>query len=135
MSSTICIAGKKAMLDAIAGHTWKAALYTSGAKLDETTGDYTALSEVPDGSGYEAGGVTLSATTGSDDYSGMAWLDFADAVWANASFTSRYMLIYDASDSDRAYVLIDFGSDKTGQGGNFRFRFPLGDADNALIRL
>jgi hypothetical protein len=135
MSSTITIAGKKAMLDAIAAHDWRAALYTSGAKLDETTEVYDTLNEVPDGSGYEAGGLALSATTGSDDYSGMAWLDFADAVWMNASFTSRYMLIYDASDSGRAYVLIDFGGDKTGQGGNFRFRFPLGDADNALIRL
>jgi hypothetical protein len=134
MSSSICTAGKQALLDAVAIHEWKAALYTSSARLDETTAGYTTDNEVADGDGYLVGGITLDgARVGTG--AGKAWLDFEDAIWPSANFTARYMLIYDATDSNRAYLLIDFGKDKTGQGGHFAFRFPPADADNAIIRL
>jgi len=134
MASAFCTAGKKALLDAKAGDTWKAALYTSSASLDAATAAYTTSNEVADSGGYSAPGITLTvAGTGSG--SGTAWIDFDDATWATATFTARYMLIYDSSDSDRAYAVIDFGSDKTGQGGNFTFVFPTADATNAIIRI
>ncbi len=135
MSSSITTAGKLAMLNGIAGDKWRAALFTSGAELSQATEVYAPLNEVPDGSGYQTGGVAISATTGSDDLSGVAWLDFSNATWKNAGFTARYMLIYNASDKGRAYVVIDFGKDKTGQGGEFTFKFPVPDAESALIRL
>ena len=134
MASAFCTAGKKALLDAVVAHTWKAALYTSSATLDASTPAYTATNEVASGAGYTTGGNTLSgAATGSG--SGTAWIDFTDTTWATATFTARYMLIYDSSDSNRAYAVIDFGSDKTGQGGNFTFVFPAADASNAIIRI
>ncbi len=135
MSSSITTAGKLAMLDGIAGHKWRAALFTSGASIDHMTNLYDPLNEVPEGSGYQTGGVAISATTGIDKLSNVAWLDFSNATWKNASFTARYMLVYDATDSNRAYVVIDFGKDKTGQGGEFTFKFPVPDAESALIRL
>src|ERR1700752_2977021 len=121
MTSAFCNAGKKALFDAVVNHTWKAALYTSAASLDATTTSYSAPNELPSSGGYSAGGQTLSgAATGSD--SGGAWITFANVTWGNASFTgARYMLIYDSSDSNRAYAVIDFGSDKAGQGGNFTY--------------
>src|SRR5215813_2539695 len=107
MASAFGTAGKKALLDAVVAHTWKAALYTSAATLDATTPAYTATNEVS-GGGYTAGGNTLSgAVTASG--SGAAWLDFNDTTWASATFTARYMMIYDASDSNRCYAIIDFG--------------------------
>ena len=134
MASAFCTAGKKALLDAVSAHTWKAALYTSAATLDATTPAYTATNEVANGSGYTTGGNTLTgAATGSG--SGTAWIDFNDTTWSTATFVARYMLIYDSSDSNRAYAVIDFGSDKTGQGGNFTFVFPAADASNAIIRI
>jgi hypothetical protein len=134
MGSAFCTAGKKALLDAVVGHTWKAALYTSDAALDASTPIYTATGEVASGDGYTAGGNTLSgAITGSG--SGVAWMDFDDTTWLSASFTARYMLIYDLTDGNRAYAVIDFGSDKTGQGGDFTFAFPAADASNAIIRI
>ncbi len=134
MASAFCTAGKKALLDAVSAHTWKAALYTNAATLDATTAAYTATNEVANGLGYTTGGNTLSgAATGSG--SGTAWIDFTDSTWSTATFTARYMLIYDSSDSNRAYAVIDFGSDKTGQGGNFTFVFPTADASNAIIRI
>jgi hypothetical protein len=134
MASAFATAGKKALLDAKVGDTWKAALYTNAAALGPTTPAYTTTDEVPNGNGYTTGGATLTgAATGSG--SGTAWLDFADVTWSLATFTARYMLIYDSSDSNRAYAIIDFGSDKTGQGGDFTFVFPVPDAANAIIRL
>src|SRR5882724_2487765 len=134
MASAFCTAGKKALLDAVSAHTWKAALYTSSATLDASTAAYTATNEVTTAGGYTATGNTLSgAATGSG--SGVAWIDFTDTTWATATFTASYMLIYDSSDSNRAYAVIDFGSDKTGQGGNFTFVFPVADASNAIIRI
>ncbi len=134
MASAFCTAGKLALLDSKIGDTWKAALYTSAATLDADTPSYTTTDEVADGGGYSAGGMTLAgADTGSD--SDTAWIDFSDVTWTSATFTARYMLIYDSSDSDRAYAVIDFGSDKTGQGGNFTFVMPAADAANAIIRI
>ena len=134
MANAFCTAGKKALLDAVVAHTWKAALYTSSATLDATTAAYTATNEVANGSGYTTGGATLSGAATSSG-SGTAWMDFTDVTWASASFVTRYMLIYDSTDSNRAYAVIDFGSDKTGQGGNFTFVFPTADASNAIIRI
>ncbi len=134
MASAFCTAGKLALLDAVSGNTFKAALYTSSATIDADTPTYTTTDEVASSGGYNAGGMTLAGNaTGSE--SDTAWIDFNDVTWPNATFTARYMLIYDSSDSDRAYAVIDFGSDKTGQGGNFTFVFPTADASSAIIRI
>jgi hypothetical protein len=135
MSSAFATAGKKALLDAIVGHNFKAALYTSSATLDATTAAYSATNELAAANGYSTGGVALTgAATGSG--SGTAWLDFADATWTTASFTgARFMLIYDTNDSNRAYAVIDFGADKAAQGGSFIYEFPVADAANAIIRI
>jgi hypothetical protein len=80
MASAFCTAGKKALLDAVVGGTWKAALYTSSATLDASTPAYTATNEVASSGGYTAGGMALTgAATGSG--SGTAWLDFNDVTW------------------------------------------------------
>jgi hypothetical protein len=135
MASAFCNAGKKALFDGKVGDTWKAALYTSAASLDATTAAYSSTNELASSGGYSAGGLTLSgAATGSD--SGGAWITFSNATWANATFTgAHYMLIYDSSDSNRAYAVIDFGSDKAGQGGNFTYVMPATGSSTAIIRL
>ncbi len=134
MASAFCTAGKLALLDSKVGDTWKAALYTSAASLDADTPSYATTDEVADGGGYTAGGMTLTGTS-SGSGSDTAWLDFNDVTWTGATFTARFMLIYNSSDSDRAYAVIDFGSDKTGQGGAFTFVMPVADASNAIIRI
>jgi hypothetical protein len=134
MASAFCTAGKKALLDAIVSHTWKAALYTNAATIDASTPAYTTTGEVANGSGYATGGAFLTGATTSSG-SGTAWIDFDDVTWASAFFTARYLLIYDATDSNRAYAVIDFGSDKTGQGGDFTYQMPAANASNAQIRI
>ena len=114
--------------------TYKMALYTSVATLGASTTAYSATNEVV-GTGYTAGGVTLSGfnvtTSGTT-----AILDFAtDPSWANASITARGALIYNSSKSNKAVYVLDFGSDITSTNGTFAVTLPEPDAINGLIRL
>ena len=114
--------------------TYKMALYTSVATLGTSTTAYSAANEVV-GTGYTAGGVTLSGfnvtTSGTT-----AILDFTtDPSWANASITARGALIYNSSKSNKAVYVLDFGSDITSTNGTFAVTLPEPDATNGLIRL
>jgi hypothetical protein len=80
------------------------------------------------------GGVTLTGAATGEGFT-TAWIDFDDPTWPQARFTARYMMIYDASDANKSYAIIDFGTDKTGQGGNFTAQLPEPDALNAIIRI
>jgi len=116
--------------------TFKVSLYTSSATLDATTTAYTATNEITNtsGSAYTAGGNTLTSPTTS--YSGTtSWADFADTSWTTASFTARGALIYNSTQSNKAVVVLDFGSDKTVAAGTFTIVFPTADATNAIIRI
>lgn len=98
--------------------TYKMALYTSVATLGASTTDYTTTDEVV-GIGYTAGGVTLSGfnvtTSGTT-----AILDFAtDPSWENATITARGALVYNASKSNKAVAIYDFGSDIASTNGDF----------------
>lgn len=111
--------------------TFKIALYTSSANLDQSTTEYTATGE-SSGSGYTAGGLVLTGTTVT--LSGTtAYIDFADATWSGASFAARGALIYNASKSNKAVAVLDFGADKTAS-GDFTVVFPANDASSALLR-
>jgi hypothetical protein len=116
--------------------TFKIALYTSAATLDATTTVYSTTNETTNttGSAYVAGGNTLtSATTASSGTT--AFVDFADSSWTTASFTARGALIYNSTQSNKAVVVLDFGSDKTASAGTFTIVFPTNDATNAIIRI
>jgi hypothetical protein len=109
--------------------TLKIALYTASANLNETTTAYSATNEVT-GTGYTAGGVTLTGTTiNSSNYT--AYVDFANVVF-NASVTARCALIYNASQGNKSIAVLDFGSDKTST--NFTITMPANTATAALIR-
>lgn len=113
-------------------NTLKLALYTAAADLSQTTTVYTSTGEVPAGSGYSTGGVTLtnvqvllSGTT--------AYVVFDNPTWAGASFVCRGALIYNASKADRAIAVLDFGADKTAS-GTFTLQLPAATAASALLR-
>ena len=104
--------------------TFKIALYTSSATLDNTTTAYSATNEVT-GTGYSAGGKTLTATV--TQTGGYAILDFADISWTTATFTCRGALIYNSSKANKSIFVLDFGTDKTVSGGTNAFLFNLGE--------
>lgn len=100
-----------------AADTYKMALYTSAATLGTSTTAYSATNEVV-GTGYTIGGTTLSGfnvtTSGTT-----AILDFNDPFWENATITARGALVYNASKSNKAVAIYDFGSDIASTNGDF----------------
>ena len=115
------------------GDTFKIALFTSSATLGAATTAYTTSNEVS-GTGYTAGGNTLTNVTPSTSGT-TAFTDFADTTWSSATITARGALIYNSTDSNKAVVVLDFGSDKTSTNGDFTIQFPTADASNAIIRI
>jgi hypothetical protein len=113
---------------------YKIALYTSAATLDATTAAYSATNEVA-GTGYSAGGATLSGfTVGSSGAT--SWIDWtSDPEWTTSTITARGALIYNSTRSNKAVAILDFGSDKSSTAGTFRVVLPTADASNALVRL
>ena len=114
--------------------TFKIALYTSSATLDATTTAYSATNEVS-GTGYTAGGNTLTVSQTPTSTSTTAWLDFADTTWASSTITANGALIYNSTNSDKAVAVLAFGGDKTSTNGDFTIVFPTADSSNAIIRI
>ena len=109
----------------------KIALFLATADLGADTTVYTTASETS-GAGYTAGGNTLTGVTVLTSGT-TAYVDFADALWSPASFTARGALIYNASKSNKAIAVLDFGSDKTAT-TSFTVQMPANTATSALIR-
>jgi len=115
--------------------TFKLALYTSSASLDENTTAYTTSNEVPSTGNYSAGGNTLTVSVTPTNSGNVAYISFANTSWANATITANGALIYNSSQSNAAVCVLAFGGDKTSTNGTFAVNFPTADATNAIIRL
>ena len=113
--------------------TFKIALYTSSATLSAATTVYSTSNEVS-GTGYTAGGNTLAGTTVS--LSGTtAFVDFSDTSCTTSTITARGALVYNASKSNKAVAVLDFGTDKSSTSGTFTIQFPANTSTDALIRI
>ena len=139
ITSAICTSFKQEILvgthdlTASTGDTFKLALFTSSATLGASTTAYSTSNEVS-GTGYSAGGATLTSVTPTTDGT-TAVCDFSDVSFTSASFTANGCLIYNSSQSDKAVAVIAFGGDKTVSSGTFTIQFPTADASNAIIRI
>jgi len=114
---------------------FKIALFTSAASLDAATTAYATTNEVA-GTGYVAGGNTLTISANPASSGTTAFLDFADTTWSTATITARGALIYLANGgTNPAVAVLDFGADKTSTAGDFTIVFPAADASNAILRI
>ena len=147
ISSAICSSFKQELLqgkhrfESSGGHTFKLALFDSGASLGAATTDYSTSEEITNtsGSAYSAGGATLT-NSGVSLSSTTAFTDFSDVTYSSASFTANGAMIYNTttnggSSTTDAVAIIAFGGDKTASNGTFKIEFPTADASNAIIRL
>ena len=117
------------------GNTLKIALYTSSASLGATTTAYATTNEVS-GTGYTAGGVTLSSqAVAYDSSNNVAYFDAADPSWSSATITARGALIYNNTKSNASIAVLDFGSDFSSSNGTFQVQFPSAAHNTALIRI
>jgi hypothetical protein len=114
--------------------SFKIALYTNSATLGATTTAYSATNEVS-GTGYSAGGETLSITQVPTSTGTTAFLDFGNATWSTSTITARGALMYKVGSGNPAIAVLDFGSDKTSTAGDFTIVFPASDSSNAIIRI
>jgi hypothetical protein len=112
--------------------TIKMALYYATADLGAATTVYSTASETS-GTGYVAGGNVMTGVTVLTSGT-TAYVDFADTIWNPANFTARGALIYNASKSNKAIAVLDFGADKTTT-TTFTVQMPANTATSALIRI
>ena len=96
--------------------------------------DVTGNSDEASGTGYTAGGQVLDSVTISTDGT-TAIIDIADEVFTSATVSADGCVIYNASASNAAICVIDFGGTKTSTNGDFTIQFPTADASNAIIRI
>ena len=114
-------------------YTYKIALYTANATLNETTTAYTTDNEVT-GTGYVAGGKNLTITgLGSDTTNNTAYVSFVDVTWNPANFTTAGALIYNST-TNAAVCVLNFGSNKTAT-STFTITFPTATSTTAVLRI
>jgi hypothetical protein len=113
-------------------YVYKIALYTANADLNSGTVAYTTTEEIT-GTGYTAGGETLTPTIGSDSNDNVAYVSFSNVTWNPASFTCRGALIYNST-TGAAVAVLNFGSDKTAT-TSFTIQFPSATSTSAILRI
>ena len=114
--------------------TFKIALYTNDATLDQTTTVYSvSTTGQVVATGYTAGGAAITPTLSLDTANGISYLNFSNASWT-AAITARGALIYKVGGGNPAICVLDFGSDKTST-TTFQVEFPPNTSTTALIRL
>mgnify|MGYP003705103153 CR=1 FL=1 len=116
-------------------NTFKLALYTSSATINENTTAYTTSGEVASTGNYSAGGNTLSVSVTPTNSGNVAYISFSNTSWANATITAAGALIYNNTQANSAVAILSFGGDKTSTNGTFTVVFPTADASNAILRI
>ena len=114
--------------------TFKIALYTSDADLSASTTAYNASNEAS-GTGYTAGGNTLTVSQVPTSTDTTAFLSFSPTSWASSTISARGALIYNSTQSDKAVAVLDFGDTKITTNQTLTIEFPTADSSSAIIRI
>ena len=114
------------------------ALYDrSTASLGPTTTAYTATGEAS-GTGYTAGGKEISVSSGypqaNSSIASQIDIRFDSVEWLSATFTAGAGLIYNASLSNAAIAVLDFGTNYTVTNGTFTVTFPTTSPATFIFR-
>ena len=123
-----------AMTPHTAADVYKIALYTdAAATLSKATTAYTATGEVV-GTGYTAGGATLTGFTVTLD-TDTAILDWTtDPTWATSTITADTALIYNSSRTNKAVAVIKFTS-ASSTAATFTVQLPAPAAATGVVRI
>lgn len=113
-------------------YTYKIALYDALATINSETTAYTTDNEIT-GTGYTAGGLTLTPTVGSDTSNNTAFVTFANVTWSPANFTAAGALIYNST-TNASVAVINFGGVKTAS-TSFTIEFPAATSTTAVLRI
>ena len=135
IQQTMCTSFKAEILQGVhdlTSNVLRLALYTDAASLGADTTVYTSVGEAS-GGGYSAGGrlvygatISISGTT--------ALVTFNNVTWPTGGFTARGGLLYNASKSNKAIAVLDFGATKTAT-SPFTVYMPENTVNTALLRI
>ena|SRR3990167_959152 len=107
--------------------TIKIALLTSTYTPSDEHDFYDDITNEVSGTGYTAGGATLTVTTSQDNTDNEGVFDAVDVSWTiTGSFTARYAVIYKSTGSAATsplICLIDFGTNKSVDNETFQIIF------------
>lgn len=119
-----------------AADTVKSALYLVSATTNGSNTAYTATGEVS-GSGYSAGGVTVTnATAPTSSGTTAYWTPSATIAFGTVTLATAFdaTMLYNSTQSNKAIGVFTFGS-TTVNAGTFSLSMPVNDSSTALIRL
>lgn len=145
LSQAICTSFKVELMTAThnftltTGNAFNLALFRATASIAGTFGaattNYSDMGvDEASGTNYVAGGSVLTNVT--PIASGTtAFTDFADLTFSTVTITTSGALIYNDTNSNRAVMVLSFGSDKTATAGNMTIQFPTADSSSAILRL
>ena len=123
------------------GNTFKVALgiVSPAGTYGAATTNYSNLTgnsdEVPNGSGYTTGGVTLTNITPLTSGTGAYWQFGTNPSWTSASFSTTGCIIYNSSASNKAVYTGSFGGTQTVTGGTFTLVQPTNGVGTSLLQL
>lgn len=122
------------------GDVFKIALIKAAADGAGTYGAATTnysdlgVDELATGSGYTRDDKVVTAVTPSADGT-TAIVDFSDATWTAATFSTSGALIYNSSKANRAVAVLSFDGDQVVSSGDFTVQMPAAAAATAIVRV
>ena len=122
------------------GNTFKIALIKVGptgtyGAASTNYSNITGNSDEVTGTGYSAGGTSLTNVTPVNSGTTAYWTFSPNPSWTSATFSTTACMIYNSTNSNRAVSTHDFGGTQTVSGGTFTIVMPSADASNAILRI
>lgn len=108
------------------GHTLNAVLLTSSYTVDYAVHLYYShlTNEVANGNGYTTGGQALTSVAWTQDGTSVR-LTADNLSWTDATFTCRYVAIYDYTSTTKELILLqDLGSNLSPSAGTLLLTMP-----------
>ncbi|RMH18227.1 MAG: hypothetical protein D6698_07355 [Gammaproteobacteria bacterium] len=118
--------------------TIKVALTTSTYTPNQDTHEFFSdVTNEVTGTGYTAGGQTLTTKTATyDSATNTIKLDAADVTWASSTITARYAVVYKdtgVSTTSPLICYIDFVSDQSSSSGDFTITWDANGIINVTV--
>lgn len=122
------------------GNTFKIALIkvTPAGTYGAASTNYsniTGNSDEVSGTGYSAGGATLTNVTPATSGTTAFWSFSPDPSWTTATFSTTACMIYNSSTSNKSVSTHDFGGTQTVAAGTFTVVMPTNNSSLAILRI
>jgi hypothetical protein len=143
LTQSLCTSFKSELMQGLhnfaasGGNTFKIALFVgspSGTYGSATTNYSNMGSDETSGTGYTAGGATLT-NSGVSTGGVTAYTSFSNVTWTSSTISASGALIYNSTNSGKAVAVCSFGSTISTSNQTFNVTFPSNDQNNAIIRL